>query len=104
MLFKEIDFTTLVKGKKYFVKIRCQDYTIDRCGYFKRYVEEDIAYFTNITYNNGQFQNIYLCSRDIFFDIVIQKEIRQLAMEQRAIHMILRQITGDETFKYILDK
>ena len=41
---------------------------------------------------------MYLCSRDIFFDIVIQKEIRQLAMEQRTIDMILRQITGDGTF------
>ena len=99
LTFKIVDFNQLIK-KKYYILIKCELQTIERTGNFVKYVEHDIAFFTNMYYNSSPFYSIYLNKDDTFYDIIFQKEKIQNAMELRAINKILQRLIGDETFKY----
>lgn len=97
LTFVEINFNKLIIGKKYFIKIKCTNYIINRFGYFNKYVEEDIGYFINMTYYKTKFHNMYVNMDDTFYEIILQKELIQQSMEKRAINKILRQLI-DESF------
>ena len=115
LVFEEVDFIKLVKGIKYFIifkfNAKCQS-MID-IGIFDKYIDTDLvipeknAYFTNITCMDDKSNTFKLNNKSYynyktrhFLRMISQKGIIQKAMEQRALNIILRNITGDNLFKY----
>jgi len=116
LVFEKVEFINLVKGIKYLIifnfNAKCKS-MID-IGIFDKYIDtglfipEKNAYFKNITCMNDDNSNTFKLKNTSyynykgrhFFRIISQKERIQKAMEQRALNIILRNITGDNTFKY----
>ncbi len=118
LVFEEVNFINLIKGIKYFIifkfnlNIKCKS-MID-IGTFDKYIDtglvisEKTAYFINITCFDDNNSNTFKLNNTTyhpyktrhFFRIIPQKERIQKAMEQRALNTILRNITGDNLFKY----
>jgi hypothetical protein len=88
MQFQKV--TVLVHGKKYKICQLFSKYT----GTYS-YSIYNIHSFVNI---NGKFQNFYYDA--IFYEPIFQKDKIQSDMEQRALTLILKKITGDETFSW----
>ena len=119
LVFEKVDFIKLVKGIKYLIifKAKCQS-MID-IGIFDTYqpididlfyVPEETANFINITCINDCNSHSYKLKNTSYYDlntrnffrIIPQKEKIQKAMEQRALNIILRNITGENMFNYKL--
>jgi len=103
--FEQENFYKLVPNKKYYITSIC-----DFIGTFECYINDecyynDVAVFRNVekilnvleTKSCGYVTFIYKIER-AFYKIKSQKERIQNEMETRALHKILKKITGDDNF------
>jgi len=78
-------------GKKYKI---CDDFSEYTGTYL--YSIYGVHSFVNIN-GNHNFQDFYLVT---FYEPIFQRERIQSEMEQRAVNLLLRVITGDPTFTW----
>jgi len=104
LVFKEVGFIDLVKQTKYVIKRNNWAYYT---GIFSGYSYKSgyISHFYNAKDIRGEERYIWKIDfynepNRTYHTIDKQKEKIQNAMELRAINIILRRITNDESFKY----
>jgi len=117
LVFEKVDFINLVKGTKYLIIFKANFQSMIDIGTFDNYeaididlfyVPEETANFINITCINDVNSHSYKLKETSYYDlntrnffrIIPQKERIQKEMEQRALNIILRNLIGDNTFKY----
>lgn len=93
-MFKKVEFDKLVSGKKYRIYNKWKGIYIGRIDSF--WIQ-----FTNVY----SLENVYSGDRlltigDYYSEFIPQKEKAQLAMEKRALLIILRRLIGDEHFTW----
>ena len=98
--FKHVSIDDLTIGKKYFIKFYVRGRYENRIGVFIKYVNNYLAAF-NVTYY-GWTLGYYLEDTSYFYEFIYKKDKIQGEMELRAINKIIRNITGDETFNYLI--
>lgn len=91
----------LIIGKKYLIKSYDPHHYQETSGIFVKHspTESNVFACFKVKYWYIYF-NYFVEDTSYFYEILSKKNKIQLDMEQRAIHMILRQITSDETFHY----
>jgi len=101
--FKHVGVIDLIIGQKYVIQSYAPHHYEETTGIFIKHVLKESSVFAcfKVKYWYIYF-NYFVEDTSYFYEILSKKKQIQLAMEQRAIHMVLRQITGDETFKYII--
>lgn len=117
LIFEEVSFDNLKHKEKYLILYNVNSYNI---GIFKMYNTRHvvhnyhsttpIATFKYARFNIIQIDNIYVeitrhfsknFTRSIkYFKLNNNKHLIQEAMEQRALNIILRNLIGDNMFKY----
>ena len=95
----EVSYNNLKVGETYGIKNSngLEYKIIGKCT--RRYKSFSRFYITSKTFI---YKSIFYINPDNIFFLLNQKEKIQKAMEQRSLHIILRNITGDNTFFYNL--
>jgi len=108
--FKEVSYGDLKLGNKYIIQDNIKDkihigifngysneYTLNEISYW---CKTFISYLTNINkkYLIGNVEMNKYTTKRKYLVLESQKEIIQNNMENRALHIILRKITGDKLF------
>jgi len=93
MEFRRVHCSHLEAGKKYKI---CQHFSQHRGTYL--YSIYGIHSFVNI---NGQRNFVDYMYDATFYEPIFQKERIQMAMEERALQLILKNIIGDPTFTWV---
>jgi len=108
MEFIQVDYNALQIGKKYMVRPYVKEvyYETMPCTFIGYVLYRNNAYF-KCKHTSDIFKSVFQLDKIFqfeklsqFYELISIKERVQYSMELRAIHTILRQITGDDTFNY----
>lgn len=104
MEFIQVKYNALQKGKKYMVQPYINEVYRETipCTFIGYVLYRNNAYF-KCKHTSDMSNSVFVFQFEKlsqFYELVSIKEKVQYSMELRAIHTILRQITGDDTFKY----
>lgn len=96
MQFNEIPHHLLKPNEKYKISNRDQVFTAT----FNKYREYNLLEFIKIKQGEFCFGPACFWEGNIYYQPIFQKEKIQQNMECRALHLILRKITGDQCFEW----